>query len=56
MGGFVSTAVETAAIRPQPQDERLVLVLPPVKFDTDKGAAVEIAKGVVVAAGVTGVL
>ena len=44
--GFTSSAIETAAMGPQPQDRQLVLVLPTERFDLSKGNSWGVARGV----------
>ena len=46
VAGFVGIVVEGYVRAPQPSERLLVLVKPVVKYDTDSGAVVGMAKGV----------
>ena len=44
--GFVSKMVECSVTGPMPQNKQLVIVLPVEKLDMEKGAVLEVARGV----------
>ena len=46
VAGFVEKAVEAYVHGPQPSEKQLVMIQPSETFDTDRGAAVGLARGV----------